>query len=180
MVIVLCVAYFWLESLAKAWLLAHRSECKLARGSRQLPPLTLLLSVRFSEEPLFGHCVHRPLFPAPALLDFASLHLSPGTWLFWPQTGPDCQCLSVPRPPLCPPIPVDDVAVFSFWFLSSLSFLVLSPFPLVFGGLCPFPASRLSASPPLSLLVFRLFPLTPLVLTGPGFLCSRSPSFPLC
>ena len=31
--------------------------------------------MRFSEEPLLGHCVHRPLVPDPALLDFASLHL---------------------------------------------------------------------------------------------------------
>ena len=94
----------------------------------------------------------------------------------------DWSGLSVPfrsPSPLCPPVPVDDVAVFSLWFLSPLSFLVLSPFSLVFGGLCPFPSSRLSASSLLSLLVFRLFPLTPLVLTGPGFLGSRSPSFPL-
>ena len=119
--------------------------------------------------------VHWFLTP-PSLI---SLHFTFSRYLAF--LAADWSGLSVPirsPSPLCPPVPVDDVAVFSLWFLSSLSFLVLSPFSLVFGGLCPFPSSRLSASPLLSLLVFRLFPLTPLVLTGPGFLGSRSPSFP--
>ena len=123
--------------------------------------------MRFSEEPLLDHCVHRPLVSDPALLDFASLHLLQVPGFSGRRLVRTVSAYPLPVPPL-PPVPVDDVAVFSLWFFSSLSFLVLSPFSLVFGGLCPFPSSRLSASPLLSLLVFRLFPLTPLVLTGPS------------
>ena len=87
--------------------------------------------------------VHWFLTP-PSLI---SLHFTFSRYLAF--LAADWSGLSVPirsPSPLCPPVPVDDVAVFSLWFLSSLSFLVLSPFSLVFGGLCPFPSSRLSAS----------------------------------
>ena len=99
-------------------------------------------------------------FLTPSFLcGFVSFLLSPGTWLFWPQTGPDCQCLSALRFPLLPPGPGGRLRCHSP--LSFCSFVVrfsLSLLPLVFGVSCPFPSSRLTVSPLLSLLVFPLFP----------------------
>ena len=90
--------------------------------------------------------------------------------------------------PCCPLVPEIDFVVspYSFVARSSLSLL-----PLCFGVSCPFPVSRLTVSPVLSLLAFPLFPasdssgrrlvrvvraLAPPVSLFPSFLLLASPS----
>ena len=112
--------------------------------------------MRFSEEPLLAHCVHRPLVPDPALLDFASLHL---------LQVPDFSGRRLVRTISAYPLPVP-FAPRSRW-MTSLSFLFGSCLRCPFWFSLPILRCLAACVPP-------LFP--PLCLSSSFF--ARFPSFP--
>ena len=139
---------------------------------------------------LSGYCVNILLVPGPVFFCVVfsrfSFHQVPGfsgrRLVRTVSTSP----LFVS--PCCPLVPEIDFVVspYSFVARSSLSLL-----PLCFGVSCPFPVSRLTVSPVLSLLAFPLFPasdssgrrlvrvvraLAPPLSLSPSFLLLASPS----
>ena len=128
---------------------------------------------------LSGYCVNIPLVPGPVffcvVVSRFSFHQVPG--FSGRRLVRTVSISPLLVSPCCPLVPEIDFVVspYSFVARSSLSLL-----PLCFGVSCPFPVSRLTVSPVLSLLAFPLFPASDSSgrRTGPGCQGSRSSSLP--